>query len=183
MIDPNELLFVVDENNKPLTPVQRHVVHEKSLWHRTTGIWVMNHKKQVLCQKRSMKKDIDPGLWETAFGGHVAPDETYLQNAQRELSEELGIKVLEENFIFYEILPQGQTVHKKFEALFAYEIDQEDTDFHIEKEEVDEIQWADLEEIKKILLEKNDPQWIHHPWDGEMLRWLGLLYKNEDYGL
>lgn len=183
MINPNELLFVVDENNKPINPLPRHIVHEKLLWHRTTSIWVMNHNGQILCQKRSMKKDMNPGLWETAFGGHLAPDETYLQNAENELSEELGITALKENFIFYEILPYGNNNHKKFEALFAYEIDTEKTNFSVEKEEVDEIQWLDLEKIKTILLTENNPQWVHNPWDEEMLRWLRLLYKNEHYGL
>jgi len=183
MIDPNELIFVVDEKNKPLTPLPRHVAHEKKLWHRTTGIWVMNHKKQILCQKRSLKKDAHPGLWETAFGGHLAPDETYLKNAERELSEELGTNAFEENFIFYEVLPHGDGDHEKFEALFFYDLDREDTNFPVEKEEVDEIQWFDFEKIKKILLDENDPQWVHNPWDGEMLRWLDLLYKNANYGL
>jgi len=183
MINPNELLFVVDDNYEPLTPLPRHVVHEKSLWHRTTGIWVMNHRKQILCQKRSMKKDINPGFWEAAFGGHLTPDETYLQNAQRELSEELGIKALEENFIFHEIFPSGNTIHKKFEAIFEYELDREDVNFSIENEEVDVIQWFDYEKIKSILLEENNPQWIHNSWDGEILRWLELLYKNAHYGL
>src|ERR1700722_550158 len=181
MINLNERFFLNNENSKPLTPLPRHVVHEKLLWHRTTGIWVMNHKKQILCQKRSLKKDAHPGLWEPAFGGHLAPEETYLQNALRELSEEIGINVFDENFIFYEILPHSDTEHRKFEALFCYELDREDTNFPVEKEEVDEIQWYDFEKIKKILLDENDPQWVHNPWDGEMLRWLKNVYKNKNY--
>ena len=64
MIDIQELLFVVDENNQPLKPQLRSSAHKNGLWHRTTGIWVINKSKKVLCQKRSLKKDLNPGIWE-----------------------------------------------------------------------------------------------------------------------
>src|ERR1700760_3261316 len=104
MINKNELLFVVDENNEPLEPQARYIVHEKNAWHRTTGIWVVNNKKQILCQKRSLLKDTKPGFWEAFFGGHIGPQETYGDNAVKELTEELGIPVQKENLLPYKVL-------------------------------------------------------------------------------
>jgi len=95
MINSEELLYVVDENNHFLGPQIRSIAHQNRLWHRTTGIWVINNKGQILCQKRSFKKDIKPGFWEAFFGGHLAPGEDYLHNAVQESSEELGITISE----------------------------------------------------------------------------------------
>ena len=64
-----------------------------SLLHRTAHVVVINPETgAVLLQKRKMTKDIQPGKWDTAVGGHLAPGESYLDGAKRELSEELGIQ-------------------------------------------------------------------------------------------
>ena len=47
----------------------------------------------LFLQKRSMVKDENPGLWDTAAAGHVGAGENYLHSAQRELKEELGLNV------------------------------------------------------------------------------------------
>src|SRR5581483_7577210 len=101
MINPQELLTVVDEHDNPLTPLPRKEVHAKGLWHRTAGIWVVNTNGQILCQKRSLKKDVHPGLWEAFFGGHVLSGVEYLDSAAREMEEELGIKIDKKNLHFY----------------------------------------------------------------------------------
>src|SRR3972149_9795928 len=103
MINDQELLFVVDENNKPLKPLPRRVVHSQGIWHRTSHIWVINVKKELLCQKRSMKVDRYPGFWEPRFGGHLAPDEDYLVGAVKEIGEELGVKVAPKRVVFFKV--------------------------------------------------------------------------------
>ena len=45
----------------------------------------------MLLQKRSMAKDIQPGRWDTAVGGHIDYGETIEQALRREAMEELGI--------------------------------------------------------------------------------------------
>ena len=175
MIDKNELLFVVDEENNPAAPLERFLVHKKNLWHRTTGIWVINKKRQILCQKRSMKKDTKPGFWEAFFGGHLHPKETYLTSAVTELSEELGITVSEEELIPYKIFQSDKPTHKEFQSSYLYITNRDDTDFQFEKEEIDQIQWLDFEELKKYLVVTNDPEWVHKPWDEEILRYITQL--------
>jgi 16S rRNA (adenine1518-N6/adenine1519-N6)-dimethyltransferase len=53
---------------------------------------VANQEGELFLQKRSIWKDKNPGLWDSSSAGHVDSGETYLQAAERELSEELGIK-------------------------------------------------------------------------------------------
>jgi isopentenyldiphosphate isomerase len=171
MIDENELLFVVDGQNKPLKPLPRHFVHKNILWHRATGIWVVNSVKQILCQKRSLKVDIKPGKWSAFFGGHLHPKDTYKSNAIEELSEELGIYVQEKKLIPYNILKSDKPTHKEFQHAFIYKLINKKITFRFEKEEIDEVRWLDLEEVKKHLL-SSDPKWEHKPWDGEILKFI-----------
>lgn len=173
MIDNQELLFVVDENNKPLKPQSRSTAHKNGLWHRTTGIWVINRKKQILCQKRSLKKDILPGYWEASFGGHLAPNEDYRHNGTTELSEELEIKVQESELIPYKVFKSDKPTHKEFQQVFALITDAKNFDF--EKDEIEKLVWKDISEVKKVLLEKKDQHWVLKPWDQEVLDWLTTL--------
>lgn len=172
MINDQELLFVVDENNKPLKPETRSVVHKNRMWHRCTGIWVVNRLKQVLCQKRSLKKDIKPGMWEAFFGGHLAPDEAYFENALAELKEELGIYVNEASLIPYKILKSDKPTHKEFQHVFAVILEEKTVNFQFEKDEIDQLQWLDIDKVREILVDKNDSKWVYKPWDDEVFNWL-----------
>ena len=100
MINKNELLCVVDENDNPLEPKSREETHARRLWHRVAHIWILN-KGSVLCQQRSLLKDKNPGMWESFFGGHLSPNQEYIEGAVKELEEEIGIKVSTDDLNFY----------------------------------------------------------------------------------
>lgn len=173
MINNQELLFIVDENNQPLKPRLRSFAHKNKLWHRTSGIWVINKNKKVLCQKRSLKKDTNPGLWEAFFGGHLAPGEEYLHNAVQELNEELGLNLSEDNLIPYKILKSDKPNHKEFQGIYALILNQ--NQFNFEEDEIDQLKWVSLDEIKNILVVRKEANWIKKPWDKEVLKWLKTL--------
>lgn len=175
MIDHQELVFVVDEHNQPTRPQLRRIAHKNGLWHRTSGIWVINRKKQILCQKRSMKKDVNPGFWEAFFGGHLAPNEDYLENAAVEVGEELGITVEKNNLMPFMTLKSDKPTHKEFQRIFALILEGRDKDFHVEKEEVDQLRWIGIDEVRNILLDRKEKNWVHKPWDRQVLTWLATL--------
>jgi isopentenyl-diphosphate delta-isomerase len=47
----------------------------------------------VLAHQRAAWKDVWPSHWDLAFGGVLAPDESWLDGAVRELAEEAGVAV------------------------------------------------------------------------------------------
>lgn len=175
MINPQELVFVVDENNEPLEPRTRVIAHKNLMWHRTSGIWVLNSQRQVLCQKRSKLKDINPRKWEAFFGGHLAPGEDYLHNAIVETEQELGIKAGEKDFVPYGVFKSDKDTHKEFQQVFALVLENVPDNFNVEKEEVEELSWKTLDELRNVLVDTKDPDWVQKPWDGEVLEWLDAL--------
>jgi isopentenyldiphosphate isomerase len=87
----DELLYEVDEHDRPLGPRPRGELHRLGLRHRAVHILVFNGRGELFLQKRSLGKDINPGLWDTSAAGHVDFGESYDECARRELGEELGI--------------------------------------------------------------------------------------------
>ena len=88
-----ELFDIYDENGNHIGTAPRRLCHgDPSLLHHTAHVVVIHPETgDILLQKRTLTKDIQPGKWDTAVGGHLALGEDYETGARRELAEELGI--------------------------------------------------------------------------------------------
>jgi len=92
----NELLDLVDEHGEIIGVVRRGDCHgNPALAHRTAHVVVRNSRGEYFLQKRSIRKLIQPGRWDTSVGGHVLAGETYETAALKELGEELGIALVD----------------------------------------------------------------------------------------
>lgn len=87
----DELLDVVDADDRVTGVARRGDIHARGLMHRSAHILVFDPQGRVFVQRRSLAKDEQPGLWDTSAAGHVDSGETYDDCARRELAEELGI--------------------------------------------------------------------------------------------
>ncbi len=92
--EPVEWFPVVDEDGNVIGEAPRHICHDgKSfLLHPVVHLFVFNKKGEILLQKRSATKDVQPGKWDTSVGGHVSPGETVEDALNREALEELGLQ-------------------------------------------------------------------------------------------
>lgn len=87
-----ELFDIVDEQDRVIGQAPRSACHgNPDLVHRVAHVLVFNSAGQLLLQKRSMSKDVQPGRWDTSVGGHLDAGEDYQAAALREMGEELGI--------------------------------------------------------------------------------------------
>ena len=142
-----EYLDIVDENNNIVGKALRSECHgNPTLIHRTAHVIVVNDKDKILLQKRSMDKDIQPGKWDTAVGGHFDSGETVDQAVRREMYEELGI-------------PEDSSLIFLFEMKIRNEIESENVSvyklisngpFKFQEEEIDEIKFWTKEELLKV---------------------------------
>ena len=87
-----DIFDVVNERDEVIGRAPRKEVHAKGLMHRAVHVLVLNARGEVFLQKRSMKKDRQPGKWDSSAAGHVDSGETYDVCAVRELQEEIGWK-------------------------------------------------------------------------------------------
>ena len=86
-----EMVPVVDASGVVLGQASRSMVHGgEKLLHPVVHLHVLNRNCELYLQKRSMSKDLLPGYWDTAVGGHVGYGESILEALYREAGEELG---------------------------------------------------------------------------------------------
>uniref|UniRef100_A0A7V6CE77 NUDIX domain-containing protein n=1 Tax=Thermodesulfobacterium geofontis TaxID=1295609 RepID=A0A7V6CE77_9BACT len=88
-----EILEIVDKNCNPVSISDRESIHKKGFFHKIIHIFLFNENGEIYLQKKSPVVDENPGLWTSSASGHVLAGEGVLISAQRELKEELSIKV------------------------------------------------------------------------------------------
>ena len=94
MTNPNneEIFPIVNEQGEVIGRETRNYCHSgaKPL-HPVVHLHILNPKGELYLQKRAMNKDIQPGKWDTAVGGHIRYGESDEEALSREANEELNI--------------------------------------------------------------------------------------------
>ena len=110
--------------------------------HPVVHLHIIDRYSRIYLQKRSMKKEIQPGKWDTAVGGHVAYGECLTEALYRESSEELGLTDFNplhmETYLFESEIEREMV--NVFAAVGSYELNPD-------LDEVDEGRWWPVEEI------------------------------------
>ena len=100
MDNQKEKFPLVDEEGHVIGSATRGECHNGShLLHPVVHLHVFNSKGDIYLQKRPEWKDIQPGKWDTAVGGHIDYGETPEEALRREVREELGITDFTPEFV------------------------------------------------------------------------------------
>ncbi len=89
----DELIDAVDADDRVIGRYTRREIHRRELRHRACHALVFNAAGELFLQHRSMRKDNNPGRWDSSCAGHVDSGESYDACIVRELEEELGIRL------------------------------------------------------------------------------------------
>ena len=141
-LSSQEIVMVVDDENRPVAELPRHRVRSENLPHRTSCIFVFDRRGRVLVQLRTTIKDMYPGYYDLAAGGVVAAGESYEDNAEREAEEELGIRDtdLEPKLDFYYEDEGNRCFGRVFTCVH-------EGPFTLQAEEVESVAFHTVEEI------------------------------------
>ena len=145
-----EWVPLVDEKGKVIGQAPRSQVHNGSkLLHPVVHLHVINKKGEILLQKRPLNKQIQPGKWDTAVGGHISAGETLEQALRKEAAEEIGLKQ------FSAKLQQVYKWESEVEAELVYIFTTNDTQkIGIQSDEVEELRFWSVSEIQTKIQEK-----------------------------
>ena len=104
-------------------------------------IFIQNSNNEFLIQKRSLDKG---GKWATT-GGHPKAGESSLQGIITEVKEELGIEI--NNPILFKQASGKNTICD----LYYIKEDIDITNITFQKEEVENVKWASIDEINTLM--------------------------------
>ena len=77
----------------------KSVIHQKGLYHHTAHVWLYTKKGEILLSQRSAQKAICPLLWDVSVAGHIDAGESIVNGALREMREEIGLVLSEDDLI------------------------------------------------------------------------------------
>ncbi len=139
-----ELFDIVDDNDAAIGSAPREHCHgDPALVHRVAHVLLVNGAGELLLQKRSPHKDIQPGKWDTSVGGHLNRGEDYETAAYRELQEELGVAGAD--LVFLYAYPMRNEIES--ENVRTY-LCRHDGAIRFDPEEITEVRFWSLAEIE-----------------------------------
>jgi isopentenyldiphosphate isomerase len=145
-----EIFDVVNERDEVIGRETRREVHARGLMHRAVHVLVFNRAGQVFLQKRSLRKDRQPGLWDSSASGHLDSGEDYDACAVRELREEIGLRLAAAPQRLFKLPASAQTDQ---EHVWVYRCEAEGP-FELQAEEIERGDWFTRQEVDRWMAER-----------------------------
>ena len=145
-----EIFDVVNERDEVIGRETRREVHARGLMHRAVHVLVFNRAGQVFLQKRSLRKDRQPGLWDSSASGHLDSGEDYNACAVRELREEIGLRPAAAPQRLFKLPASAQTDQ---EHVWVYRCEAEGP-FELQAEEIERGDWFTRQEVDRWMAER-----------------------------
>ncbi len=108
---------------------------------------IFNSKGEMLIQQRQSDKDSFPNMWDLSVGGSVLSGETSQEGIEREILEEIGVKIDLRNIRPHITI----NFDEGFNDIYLITKDIDDSEIKLQEEEVQNAKWASLDEINEML--------------------------------
>lgn len=115
-------------------------------YHLVVHVCIFNSKNQLLIQQRQPFKKGWPNMWDVSVGGSAVAGDNSIQAAEREVFEELGLKLdlSGKRPVFTMNFSDG------FDDYYIVKQDVDIKELHLQKEEVKQVKWVDREEALEM---------------------------------
>lgn len=159
----DEWVDVLDEDGRHTGKrILKSDAHRKGVFHPTVHIWFFTPPGEVLLQLRSALKKTFPGLWDVSVAGHIETGEDITQAALREVREEIGLEVREEDLIpvgIYKSVQKHENgiVDCEFHHTYISVLKAPISNLEVQEEEVAGIRLLPLEEWEEELKKDRKP--------------------------
>ena len=116
-------------------------------YHLVVHVCIFNSKGEMLIQQRQPFKEGWPNLWDISVGGSAVQGDSSQTAAEREVLEELGIKLdlqgIRPHFTF--------NFDRGFDDIYLIEKNIDLSELNLQYEEVQNAKWATKEEILQLI--------------------------------
>lgn len=165
----DELISILDANGNPAgTSELKSKAHRLGLFHATVHIWMYTKTGEILLQQRGQNKDTYPLLWDVSVAGHIGAREKEELAAIREIEEEIGLKVQEQDLekigVFKSMQKHTATViDNEFHHTFLCELKVPLQQLQKQESEVADLKLIPIPEFEnEIESDKNVKRYVPH---------------------
>lgn len=149
--------IVTKEGNPTGKSAPKSEIHSKGLYHNTAHIWLYTKAGEILLSQRAASKTICPLLWDVSVAGHIDAGESLLTAAIREVQEEIGLKIQEQDLEKIGVFECFQTydngiIDNEFHNTFISELKVDLSQLKLQTDEVEAIKLVTLKEFKNLII-------------------------------
>ena len=150
-----EYLDIYDELGNYLGKEDRKIVHKEALWHNTVHCWLYDNDGNVFFQVRK-----EEGTLYTTASGHVQAGETIKMGFKREIEEEIGIPIEQENATLVDVVKFSMDRENKdgtffrdraFANVYVYEFSGNYDEFDFDENELLSLVLVNAKEALEVL--------------------------------
>ncbi len=156
----DELVDILDVDGKITGKTSmKSEAHQKGLFHSTVHIWFYTKDGKLLIQQRGKIKASFPLLWDVSVAGHVGASENITISAIREIEEEIGLKIVEDELQKRGVFKSVQRHNKnlidcEFHHTFLCELKFSIDDLTQQESEVEALSMISISQFTKELKDK-----------------------------
>ncbi|HEV2719915.1 MAG TPA: NUDIX domain-containing protein [Thermoanaerobaculia bacterium] len=161
-----ELIDVLTPDGAPTGATKPKAdAHRDGDWHRAAHVWIVASDGRLLLQRRSLRKENYPGLWDVSAAGHLSAGESARECAVRETFEELGLRLNAGELQFLGtvrescVLNEGTYIDNEIHDVFIVRRDVDLASLALQDGEVDEV----------MLVREFPPGMVPHPEEYALL--------------
>ncbi len=147
-----EIWDLYDKNRVIVGEHIRGVEMPPDKYHLVVHIWIKNSENKYLMTQRSEKRLTCPLKWE-CVGGSVIKGETSMQAALREVKEEVGLEVCEDDCKFLATKIRGMVEGKRINDIVDVYLINYDGAINLSEattDEVAQVKWMDRNEVEEL---------------------------------
>ncbi|WP_055488234.1 NUDIX domain-containing protein [Streptomyces sp. WMMB 322] len=151
-LSADELLDIVDEDDRVVGQAPRGEAMARRLRHRSTSVQVRDPLGRTFVHRRTPRKLVFPSMYDVVVGGVVGAGESYDDCALREAEEELGVRGLpapEPRFTFLYESPEHTWFLRVYELVCELPV----------RPQPEEIDWWDFLPEEELERRLTLPQW------------------------
>jgi len=136
--------------------ISKFEAHMQGICHGISAVGLIDTNGRILIQKRAKTKKDEPNKWDLSSAGHIAINETPSEAAAREMYEELGVIVEQNDLELIDTYLNKIRLNEKiyinhFTYLYIVKKDVDINKIKILKEEIEEVKFVDKKEYHELM--------------------------------
>jgi len=174
----SEKIILVNEHDEVIGSCLRSEKPRDAI-SRASAVWIESSQGDILLAQRAWHKKVKPGQWGAAAAGAVELGENYLENALKEIQEEIGYTLDPSQIIDSKKFYISESIADYFAVIHRAVVDDIDLSELVLEDAVADIKWFSRKEIQEYFNNRNESDEITFDHNlKKILDWTHQLRKD-----